>query len=466
MTDISIMHGLKHLAVDERLPNLPTAANAEAMREIFQRELPDFAAGGHQILGVSIKQFDHRPGHKVEALYMLHYREGQAGAMKRLILFSLILPADIAAAQYEAARERRYARPALGPALQFFPELGMLLFGFPNDPRMKGLSRVFDEAALAEILRAHWERLRVNADYALQSSDTEIVKYVPQDRCTLKHTLALRKNGHAEELVLFSKTYGKKTAGRPIYEVMSALWNAPVCQSGDLIVPEPLFYERDLNAIFQRGLPGAHAIDLLDRIDLNEVAAQSGAALAGLQQSAVPTGNFRARQGELAEFEDGMRVLLRYEASYDARLERMYEELWQRLPGLTPLASVPTHGAFRLPQLLLVENKIALLDFDGFMAGDPMMDAGSFIAHLFYLVVKGELELAPGRAAIASFVQAYEARAPWGLPRDVLQWFVAVTLIAKQAKKCVKLAKENHAVKVGQLAAFAEAVLRGEESLG
>ncbi len=459
------MTNLPSVIYDEHLPSLPVATNAEAMCDIFQRELPDFAEGKHQILGVAIKQFQHRPGRKAEALYMLHFRDARTGAMERLILFSMILPPDMAEAQYEAARQRHYLQPEVGPALHFLPDLGMVLWGFPNDPKIKRLHRVVDQASLIDILREHWDCLRVAPDYQLHKLELEIVKYVPQDRCTFKHTLTLRKNGHAEELVLYSKIYNNKTSGEPIYDVLRALWQAPVCQAGDLMAPEPLFYDHEINVIFQRGVPGLHAIDDLDRIDLNEVAAKSGVALAGLQQSALPLGNFRARRGEMTEFEDGMDVLVRYEAGYRPRLEQFYEELWERLPGLAPLETVPVHGAFRLPQLLLVENKIALLDFDGFLAGDPIVDVSSFIAHLLYLVVKGDLTPARSREAIAHFCEAYAARAPWGLPREVLQWYVAVTLIAKQAKKCIKLVKENHAVKVEQLVGFAEAVLRGEELL-
>jgi hypothetical protein len=457
------MLNLPATVYDEHLPALPTAINAEAMCEVFQRELPDFAAGKYRLVDISIKQFQHRPGRRAELIYSLHFVETHTQSKKRQFVFILLLPPETAQAQYETARQRRYMQTEAVPGLHFFPRLGMVLWSFPNDPKMKHLHRVVQPATLREILDQHWAELRLPPGSRLLGVETDISKYSPQDRCTCKHTLALEQQGRAAELVIFSKTYSPKTFAEPIYELMQALWQAPVCQTGILITPEPLFYDPELNTIFCRGVDGGHALDLLDRVDLNDVTAQSGAALAGLQQSALPLGNFRARNGEMTEFEEGMEVLVRYDQSYRSRLEEMYEELWERLPDLPRLETVPVHGAFRLPQLLLTENKIALLDFDGFLSGDPMVDVSSFIAHLYYLVVKGEVTRAQCRTAVAHFTRAYAEAAPWGLPGEVLQWYLALTLIAKQAKKCIRLAKDDHAVKVGQLVDFAEAVLRGEE---
>ncbi len=450
---------------DEHLPALLQAANTEAVREIFQRELPVFAAGRYRIFNVALKQFQHRPGRKAELIYSVQYEDTQAQLVRREFACAMVLPADEAEAQYHAAQQRPYVQIGIVPALHFFPSLSMILWCFPNDPKMKHLHRVVDEASCAELVRKHWERLQLEPAWQLQSVETEIGKYAPQDRCTCKHTLTLTQNGNTKEQVLYSKTYSPKTSGAPIYEVMQALWQAPVCQSGALIAPEPLFFEPEMNTIFCRGVPGVHALDVLAEVDLNDVAAKSGVALAGLQQSHLPLGSFRARQGEMHEFEEGMNVLVRYNADYDSRLEQMHEELWQRLPELPTLEMVPAHGAFRLPQLLLVENKIALLDFDGFLMSDPMMDVSSYLAHLVYLEVKGELTHAQCRTAMAHFTRAYADAAPLGLPAEVLQWYLALTLIAKQAKKCIRLARENHEVSVGQLVDIAEAVWRGEEKL-
>lgn len=454
---------LPQAVYDEHLPSLLTATNVEAMCEIFQRELPDFVAGKYRVADIAIKQFQHRPGRKAELIYSLRYWEVQSQIKKRQFVFVVVLPPEAAEAQYENARQRPFVQTEAVPSLHFFSRLSMVLWSFPNDPKMKYLPRVVEPASLRNLLEQHWEALRLAPDCRLLRVETDISKYAPQDRCTCKHALTLEQDGREFEHVVFSKTYSPKTYAEPIYELMQALWQAPVCQTGILITPEPLFFAAELNTIFCRGVSGGHALDLLEHVDLNDVTAQSGAALAGLQQSDLPLGNFRARDGEMTEFEDGMQVLLRYDESYRARLEEMYAELQARLPELPPLATVPVHGAFRLPQLLLTENKIALLDFDGFLSGDPMVDTSSFLAHLFYLVVKGELTREQYRAAAMHFTRAYAEAAPWGLPNDVLQWYLALTLIAKQAKKCIRLAKENHAVKVGQLVDFAEAVLRGED---
>jgi hypothetical protein len=452
------------ISEDEQLPQLGVALDASAMQEVLKHHFPEFASGPWQIYGMIVKAFQHRRGRKCEVIYGLYFKNAATSELHRQTLSATMLPKGAAEAQFAAERQHPHFQPPIGVAVHLIPQLEMILWGFPNDPRLRRLPELVDPAPLEEILRQNWASLQVPRNHHLAGVDTEVVKYVPQDRCTLKHTLRLQNASHTDELVVFSKTYSDKTDGEPIFGVVRDLWNAPVCQSGALAIPEPLFFNRGLNVIFQRGLAGQNMdeIGILSRIDLEAAMEKIGVALAGIHQSAVPASSFRSLQKEIYEVAEGMEALCKFNPAYQTRLEAINDELWQRLPALTSLDPVPIHGAFRLSQLLIAGDKIGLVDFDGFLQGDPIVDVGSFVAHLLYLVVKGDLTEEQSRAAIRRFCRAYAGAAPWGLPDDLLHWCVPVMLISKQAKKCIRLAKDNHAAKVEQLVNWAGAILEGK----
>jgi len=348
------------------------------------------------------------------------------------------------------------------PALYFLSELNMIVWAYPNDPKLKQLYRVARKDSLTKIINEHWDSLRVPPEAKLKNINTRRIKYVPRDRCTLRHTLFF---DGAVKMVIYSKTLNRKTDGELIFKTMQALWSSPVCQSGEFLIPEPLFFARDLNAIFVRGLEGMNADDHLVELDLDRVAAQIGAGLAGIHQCHIAEIPHSTADHVMAQAVEAEAILGKFDAAYLPRVETLITALREKYPQLTPLPPAPIHSAFRLSQFLVVDGKLALIDFDDFVLGNPMADVASFVAHLLYLPLKGELTVERSRSAIRHFCSTYAAAAPWGLPNEVLIWQTAAQLLGKQAKKCIRLAKENHAAKVDQLLNLAIAILDGKEKL-
>ena len=426
------------LPEDKQLPLLGVVTNTFAMRKTFQRQLPGFAEGRLQINGLNIKQLDYKPGKRCCICYKLRIKEVASGSEARQMLLGVIETNGGAETRYLKARDEADFQPAFVPAIHWLPELNMVLWAFPNDPQIKRLSAIVDKRGLREILQKNWSKLSIPPEFSLNDIETAVVKYVPQRRCTLRHVLRLEQsNGRGvSEVVIYSKIHSNKTDGAPFFRLLRGVWNAPVCQSGALLVPEPLFFDCDLNAIFQRGLYGRNLDELLFEIDLDDIAAKIGAALAALQQSPLEGLKRRARDYELADCAKVKERLSTISRVYEIRLAFVDAELRKRLANLTILEPTPIHGAFRLTQLLLAEEKIAFIDFDDFSLGNPIADVGSFVAHLLYLPLKGVMSEAQARSAIRHFCQAYRANAPWGLPADLLEWYTAAYLVGREAKKC------------------------------
>jgi len=447
---------------DAVFPQLATVTDPHAMKEVFQREFPGFAEGRLELHKVGLMQIRYEPGKKCHINYRLQIKDLATGKSKRPICFAAVERNGEASAKFAAALREAQFQPKLLPAVHFFAGLNMIVWAYPNDPRLKQLHRLTRKKSLEKIIDAHRGSLRLPPEAKLKRIKTRRIKYVPRDRCTLRHRLLF---AGAKNLVIYSKTLNPRTNGELIFKIMQGLWNSPVCQSGEFLIPEPLFFVREMNAIFVRGLKGMNADDHLVRLDLDQVAAQIGAGLAGIQQCHLTGIPHSTDDHVMEQAVEAEAILGKFDAAYLPRVESLTAALREKYPNLTPLPPAPIHSAFRLSQFLVVDGRLALIDFDDFVLGNPLADVASFVAHLLYLPLKGTLTVERSRSAIRHFCATYAARAPWGLPNDVLIWQTAAQLLGKQAKKCIRLAKANHAEKVEQLLNLAAAILEGNERL-
>lgn len=176
----------------------------------------------------------------------------------------------------------------------------------------------------------------------------------------------------------------------------------------------------------------------LDEIDLEKICAETGAILAGMQQ--VDIGGLTERSDRQTMFQvvKSQDTLSKFDARFTTRVDAITEKLLAQMPTLPQLPERPIHGAFRLSQVLLVEQQLALIDFDAFLNGNPVYDVASFVAHLMYLPLRDKITEPQAMRAINAFCDAYRENAPWGLPADVLHWQVAALLMGKQPKNASK----------------------------
>jgi aminoglycoside phosphotransferase (APT) family kinase protein len=456
------MHRIAPIADDPQFPQLPVVTNKSAMQDIFQRQLPGFAEGRLEIERLKLKRFTYTPGKECRICYSLRVKDVDTGGEGEQIFFAMVEPNGFTAAKYTQAQRETCVRANFGPAVHWLPQLNMVLWGFPNDPRLKQLRSLVDRGALAELLQKYWHCFGLPPAVRLCGVATTLVKYVPELRCTLRHQLRLDQAG---DLVIYSKTFGHRANSELIFKIMQALWKAPVFQSGEVMIPEPLFFADEMNTIFVRGLEGANADENLANLDLDRTAAVIGAALAGIHQCRIDDLRHRPEHYMMSQLAAAEQTLVNFDGAYKPGVEVIIHALREKHAGLTHVAPAPIHTAFRLSQWLLVEGKLALIDFDTFLLGNPISDVASFTAHLLYLSIKGEITQERSRSAIRHFCRAYAAHAPWGLPADVLAWQTAAHLVAEQAKKCIRLAKKNCRQTVEQLLRLAADVIDRKTSV-
>jgi hypothetical protein len=442
------MVDIQEMPEDRALEWLPMATDAEALR---QRLAPWFAP--LHLVQLKVERLTYKPGRSARFSYRLKLVEPVTGEKWRHVLHGRMEPAEEMAALYKKMRKRAWVEPRFGPALIWFEDLCMLLWGFPNDPKLHGIERVAQPEGLRETLRA------VPAlGFQPERCDSSIVKYVPGKRLVMRHKLAAGR----ERATIYSKTYSHER-GAAIHAVMRHLWERAQREPEALTLPEPLAWLPECNTLLLRGLPGTAAIGELHGPGLQRCMQQAGRGLAHIHTSGVLGLERWGEAHELENFLGATGMLQRWDADLAAPVARLRALAEAGLATLERCEPVSIHGAFRFTQLLSYRDRLALVDFDGFKQGHPMCDAGGFVAHLFYLMAKGELEPAAARTAVAAFLDAYAETAACA-PR-ALHWYTALILVGKHAQKCVKRLKDDGDTKIRVLLDVAENLLVGRLSL-
>jgi len=448
------------LAHDPNFPQLQVITDALAMKDRLQREFANFDGGALHIHDLRLLQMRYKPGKKCEVCYEVYCSDLKSGKSGQQIFSGVMAPQSKLADRFARAQNQPQLPPQFGPAVHLLPDLGLLLWAFPNDSHLPQLPRLLASASRLALLRAREAEINLDHAATLIADQVELVKYSPFDRCTLRHHLRFSDGSTA---VLYSKTFNHKTAASGLLATMQALWQSPLCQSGAFIVPRPLFCEAELNTLFMSALQGTNLDDHLEGLDLDHIAARLGAGLAGLHQCRLDHLPQQSPKQALAELAKAEQLIVSYDVTHQPLLTSLMHTLRAQHDYLPAMPATPIHNGFRISQCLLVDDRLAVIDFDDFQRGHPLVDVASFVAHLLYLPLRDKLTTAQSETAIRHFCRSYAQAAPWGLPPSAFAWHTAAQLVTKQATKCITLGKKDHARKVSHLLQLANAILKQEK---
>ena len=453
-------HAVKSVNTKE-IPQLALVKDIAAMKDIFQRRLPGFAEGHLRVDSLKVKYFRKKPGKKCQVLYKCRVKDLKTSEEGKQAFFGVIEPNGKSHTVYAKAKRGEYLQPEFGPSLFFLEELNMVLWGFPNDPGLTTISRLVHHHTAYEFFKNHWSAFRLSPGTLLKSVRTKPVKYVPLARCTLRHDLLLQGQGE-DRLTLYSKTLNQKKNGAQIFKVMHALWKALSDPSRKFIVPEPFFFEPEMNAIFVRGLEGESIDEHLNEVDLDQICEEVGSGLARLHQCNVTGISQRPDDRIASKLSDARKILGQTHSACQHRVEAIAGALEAKYQDLPTVPQVPTHGAFRISQLLQVNDHIALIDFDEFLLGNPFSDVGGFIGSLLFYSLENKITPEQSRSAIRRFCRAYAEHADWGIPKNVLVWETVANLVGKHAKKCINRPKKRDQNIIDDVLTMAEDILSGK----
>jgi aminoglycoside phosphotransferase (APT) family kinase protein len=330
----------------------------------------------------------HKPGRNCLIRYDIAIRDRVCGEESLQILCGRVYGDGESESRWKRASREPLVDVDAGPTLAHLPELGMVLWAFPNERKLRGLDVLLDPIRLREQVLPRVLRQRVEAVQA------EMIRYIPEHGCTVR----VRVN----DRVLYGKIQGTD-AGRRTYEVARQ------------IRPEHVWFDESTQSLWQSEVPGRTAA-------WSDLAA-CGTALARFHQQSV----------------SGLPPVVATSGHFelDERAELLMRET-ERLVCRAPKALATLHGDLHLKNFLVDEDgQASLIDLDTLCSGDPLEDLGSFAASLYHRAVLGDVSIEEATRLIRQFADSYAASVPWPVPEQDLFAQTARAILTQRVRRAI-----------------------------
>ena len=437
----SFPFGLLH---DPALPGLACALDPVAMAAILDAGFRERSPGeAPRVRSCAVEEVYYRPGRHCGVLYRLSLDPGPRSESEPTgernaeeWCYARLLPRDVLRDRHGTALEAAMAAGAIRPGrlglepVSRWDEPGMLLWVFPNDPKLPGLR------ALADAPRIGQRLFRASARF-------ERVKYMPCKRCVLRYRVdAEAPAGHSSgPAVAYVKAY-PVGASAEVHRLQRAVAAALRGSPSAVQVPEPLAHFEEESGIAFQDWGGQGAIAAAASGGWAAAADRAARAIAALHLTRVPGLGPAPPPLRFAEetHEDA--------AAYAARVaphRELVRWLLERFDAQRPdpalaVPRVPVHGAFRAEHVLVDGERTALLDLDGVTEGDPMIDAAEFVASLEWLSLSGADPGLDAASVSKRFLESYAACVPWRVEPSRLGWYVLASVVSKMLLALKRLA--------------------------
>ena len=428
---------MQQIPYDAALPQMANAMQVAAMREVFQKNI--FSGSRFQIQSCEIQRLKHKSGQNCMIAYRLGIVDTNTQEADEQIICARVYPPGETLSRFDRAFAQPLSQPQFGQPLMHLPELDMIAWVFPNDRKLVGLPKIMSQEFLAQEFFPAALAKHFGHDWQLAALTHKLVHYVPEHTCTVRADLRLRhvQNGAEQEVVLFGKTY-YNAEGEEAYRNMQRLWKSAARRRGELNMAQPFTFHPASNSLWQFGLSGKTLMEceMTSETFLSLLPA-AAKTVALLHRSALNC----ARSIQLDSVRKkliAMNHLLRNSRAVSQSLATgLIERLIDFSSHLSALPAAPLHGDLHLKNFFVTDGKVALIDMDNLCNGNPLQDAGSFIASLWY---RGILTgVAPARILkiTETFTQTYKRGVPWYVSQNELDWYTAVALINERAFRCL-----------------------------
>ncbi|MGH7494292.1 MAG: phosphotransferase family protein [bacterium] len=407
---------------------------------------------------------------RMAVLYQIEFHHA-AQAARRQLYVGYVVARDRLAADHEEMVAKARVQPPFGRAVALVPEAAMILVAFPNDQ----ILHLRTEAELQPWLATHLREIANGAiedkTWEIQETKTEILRYVPEKRCTMRCRIKIKAKGDlSKEISFIAKQLSDAEKAKRQYDDLVALrqaWSgngvaASAVNAGSnppVRVPQALAWDENSATVFLEEISGKSLERALAEIDLARVIPAVGGMLANFHGAHQRVQKSVSRAGELAEVHAVMEKIAAAFPVLQPRLRRLFNQLEMVQWDTSPTTLL--HGTFRLNHIFIQHDELALIDFDSLRMGHPACDLANFLSSLYYIEAQERLELSQRQNVARHFIEGYAAKAPLPVQPEALLWFLADLLIKKQAHKYLKHYHEDRAQKIERMLTLSEAALAG-----
>jgi len=392
-----------------------------------------------RIASCRIKRIYYKPGGRCRLSLKAKICDRDGKELGEQLYYGCIHEAGQGQTVFERAAGQELLQPEFGDPIGFIPEWETVLWAYPNDPSVSGITTLMNPEKVFKLVAEQPERFGIQNGYRPQAIAARLAKYVPGKRCAYFFDLALEeKSGRAAKPhTIFGKTYTTEE-GAEAFAVMSRIWRTQACQSRAFRMPQPYSYDGERNILWQEALDGQALAKIAGEINLAEAAKQAGAELAAFHGcgASLPekmTGAFQLEELQAALVAIGASLPQHAEA-----YARVHHKLMAAYPALPPTALTPVHGSFKFSHIFHTAREIAFIDFDGANQGDPCYDLGRFLAALHRIQFESAIDTPTVRRTAENFCAAYHRAAKSAAPQKRIDWFTAAHLLGSEIYKTVK----------------------------
>lgn len=323
---------------------------------------------------------------------------------------------------------RARARSRVGRGAVLLPQLPAVLYPCPNDGRVAALAHLADDGLRRSLLEA-----ALPHSPALWSASLRPLRWKPERR----FVGALETDGGPRAVV---KAYAGTLAAA--LRAATALGGRP-----SPVMPRRIGHSAASGIVVLEWLPGRPLGGAL----LPAGAALAGRALAQLHALPPLLLPLCTRDAELRRVLQSVETVGCLVPDARGRALRVAQQIARRLPR--EVEPVIAHGDFSADQVLVHDDRAALVDLDEAVLSDPLRDLGRFVATLGREVVAGRMAPEEAKAAEVQLLAGYGTVDP-----AALRAWTAVGLL-HLAPEPFRHRERDWAARLLELLAMAEGLL-------
>lgn len=369
---------------------LVAPARGEVVVDALTRAVPELVAGSLRIVECEpkLRLKSDRPGWSVSYELEVEDRDGVRSGVR--LAGTLLPPGDDP--MHGDHCDGTFGGPGWRCVLV---DLGLdLATAHSDDGALPALASLTEPSAAAALLQ---EAIAAGPypGMAIAAVRPDVRRYKPGSRCTIFYHLDLAPGSVGPSAVV-AKTY-RGDKGANAFSGMAALWTAMAGPEAPVVLAEPLAYLAELRVLVQSSVPEDQTLKELVRDAIVSFMAdgrrepldtaahridQTAEGLAALHGSGVSHGAVVLWDDELGEARELLERLAPNLSDVAAATAELLDDLDQLARRIPAGEAVPTHRSFRPAQVLLGDDRIAFIDFDGLCMAEPALDVALFRAAL------------------------------------------------------------------------------------
>ncbi len=413
----------------------------DQMKAEFQKHLPGFSEGQLIITECVIDCIGFRPYKEVpirkkvflKLRYKLEVMDCSNEKSGVQMIYAKIYVDGQSWEEFQSIQHDHLCSPFYGEAPVHLPELGMIVWAFPNDPGILHLPELIDPERVKKYLPYSFLPSGLDGPDDVSEIKLQVIRCHPESRCVIRYHLEWKGSETLQQFILIGKTFGD-SRGRDIFQWMDSIWREDFGDADDLLVPRPISYNEQVKTIWQVEQPGVCPEKMIDRTNFKEICRSAAKGLAIIHKSNLSGPPKRLIHDDLEEIRRKAIKLMRGLPQFQAPIQSILCGLENQVSDMQPKVDRLIHGDFSIDQLLVFKEKVVFLDFDDFAIGDPVQD----IANFFVVLLLRKLDPGFVSLILTSFLNSYRGQVSWGVPADCLRWHIQVQFIRKAYRHYVQ----------------------------